>query len=222
MLRRTLELRDAYLAPLHALQVSLLARARDAARATSPTPTCSARCCSPSTASPPGCATPAEPARVRRRGSAGARPATRLSPHRRWSPTAVDGCSPSVAALACAVQVVPRRGARVPRPCEATRSARSDRRVARRRSAVVGVETAARLATEQAGVDHPREQRRGGVERLLELLVERLGDRLGGVEADQVGERERALRVGGAQDQAAVDVARRWRSRTRASGSRRG
>ena len=30
MLRRTLELRDAYLAPLHALQVALLARSRAA------------------------------------------------------------------------------------------------------------------------------------------------------------------------------------------------
>lgn len=29
MLQRTLELRDSYLAPLHALQISLLARARD-------------------------------------------------------------------------------------------------------------------------------------------------------------------------------------------------
>ena len=66
--------------------------------------------------------------------------------------------------------------------------------------------TAAGLAAEQAGVDHPLQQRRGGVQRLLELLVQRLGDRLGGVQADQVGQRERALRVGGAEHQAAVDV----------------
>ena len=45
VLRRTLELRDSYLAPLHALQVSLLARVRALPEDEPRTPTCSARCC---------------------------------------------------------------------------------------------------------------------------------------------------------------------------------
>ena len=50
----------AYLEPLHHLQVELLAQRRKAAE--SPTPTSTARCCRRSTASPRGCATPADPA----------------------------------------------------------------------------------------------------------------------------------------------------------------
>src|SRR6478735_8796195 len=74
------------------------------------------------------------------------------------------------------------------------------------RSAVVAVETAAGLAAEQPGVDHPAEEGRRRIQRLLELLVERLGDGLGGVEPDEVREGERSLRVRGAADEAGVDV----------------
>src|SRR5690349_17830181 len=75
-------------------------------------------------------------------------------------------------------------------------------------SAVVRVEAAAGLAAEQPGVDHPAEEGRRRIQRLLELLVERVGDGLGGVEADEVGEGERTLRVRGAVDEAGVDVLR--------------
>ena len=46
----------------------------------------------------------------------------------------------------------------------------------------------------------------GGVERLLELLVQALGDGQRGVEADQVGEVQRSHRVVAALDHAGVDV----------------
>src|SRR5215203_5784745 len=46
----------------------------------------------------------------------------------------------------------------------------------------VVVEAAAGLASEEAGLDHARQHRRRRVQRLLELLVEALGDGLRGVE----------------------------------------
>ena len=73
-------------------------------------------------------------------------------------------------------------------------------------SVAVAVEPAARLAAEEAGIDHPRQQRRRGVQRLLELLVERDGDRHRGVEADQVGEGEGPIGMGAPLDHAGVDV----------------
>ena len=78
LLRRTLATRDRYLEPLHHLQISLLARRREAATASqaSPTRNCSGRCCSRSTASPPACAIPADatPARSGRSSPAAAAP----------------------------------------------------------------------------------------------------------------------------------------------------
>src|SRR5262245_23515946 len=71
---------------------------------------------------------------------------------------------------------------------------------------LVVVEAATRLPTQQPRVHHARQERRGRVERLLELLVERLGHRHGGVEADQVREVQRAHRVGAALHHAGVDV----------------
>lgn len=55
---------------------------------------------------------------------------------------------------------------------------------------LVDVEPAPGLAAQEVGIDHPLQQRGRGVERLLELLVERLGDGLGGVETDKVGQGE--------------------------------
>ncbi len=68
VLETTLRVRDAYLAPLHLLQVALMERwraDRDAGRG--PTPSSPAPSCSRSTASPPACATRVSPA-ARRRG----------------------------------------------------------------------------------------------------------------------------------------------------------
>jgi hypothetical protein len=48
-------------------------------------------------------------------------------------------------------------------------------------ASTVRVETPPGLTAEQAGLHHPLEQRRGCVERLLELVVQRLRDCLGGV-----------------------------------------
>ena len=62
------------------------------------------------------------------------------------------------------------------------------------------------LRPSRPGLDHPQQQRRRGVERLLELLVHRDGDGGGGVQADEVGERERSHRVVGAADHRGVDV----------------
>src|SRR5262245_24676225 len=70
----------------------------------------------------------------------------------------------------------------------------------------VVVEAAAGLAPEQPGLDHAREHRWRGVERLLELLVEALGDSLRRVEPDQVGEVQRTHGVVAALDHADVDV----------------
>ena len=61
-LRATLEIRDAYLAPLHALQVSLLARRAAAPPRTSLHPISSGPSCSPSTGSRPASETPARAA----------------------------------------------------------------------------------------------------------------------------------------------------------------
>ena len=74
-------------------------------------------------------------------------------------------------------------------------------------------EPAPALAAEQPGLDHAREQRRRRVERLLELGVHRVGDRLDGVEPDHVGERQRPHRVRAALDHAGVDVVGRREAR---------
>ena len=50
------------------------------------------------------------------------------------------------------------------------------------------------------------EERRGRVERLLELFVHRVGDGLDGVETDEIGERQRPHRVRATLDHAGVDV----------------
>ncbi len=85
---------------------------------------------------------------------------------------------------------------------------RSTRSAITRIGTVIGVlvEPAAGLAAEQTGFDHPRQQRRRGVQRFLELLVQALGDGERRVEADQVGQVQRAHRVAAALDHAGVDV----------------
>src|SRR3954451_20963293 len=73
----------------------------------------------------------------------------------------------------------------------------------------VVVEALPGLATDEAGLDHPL-QARG---RRHPLLAQALPERLGGVgvdvQADQVGEGERAHRPAGAEPHGAVDVLRR-------------
>ena len=66
--------------------------------------------------------------------------------------------------------------------------------------------TPPRLAPEKACFDHAREQRRRGVERLLELRVQAVGDRHRRVQADEVGQVEWAHGVVAAFDHARVDV----------------
>src|SRR3954453_11277774 len=75
-------------------------------------------------------------------------------------------------------------------------------------SSRVVIEPPAGLAPEQPGIDHARQQWRWGVQRLLELLVEAVGAGERGVEADQVGEAERAHRVVAPLHHAGVDVVR--------------
>src|SRR5689334_13960052 len=60
---------------------------------------------------------------------------------------------------------------------------------------LVREEPASALAAEFTGFDLAQQQRRRCVQLLLGLLVHRLGHRHGGVESDQVGERQRAHRV---------------------------
>ena len=66
VLKRTLQIRDTYLEPLHHLQVALLANYRASLSepgsgiASTTDPAWSARCSPRSTASPPACATPAD------------------------------------------------------------------------------------------------------------------------------------------------------------------
>ncbi len=74
------------------------------------------------------------------------------------------------------------------------------------RSGLVGEEALAALAAEEACLGHPREQRRRREVGLFELLVERLGDRLGRVEPDEVREGERSERVRAADHHPRVDV----------------
>ena len=71
---------------------------------------------------------------------------------------------------------------------------------------LVGVEAAARLATQQAGGDVLLEDRRRRVQAVAALLVHRVEDLVGGVEADQVEQRQRAHRVAAAEAHGGVDV----------------
>ena len=71
---------------------------------------------------------------------------------------------------------------------------------------LVGVEAAARLAAGQARLAELLEDRRGGVQPVVGLGVHRLQDRTGGVDADQVEQRERAHRQTAAEPHRRVDV----------------
>ena len=71
---------------------------------------------------------------------------------------------------------------------------------------LVGVEAAARLAAEQSGGHHLLEDRRRRVQPVAALLVHRVEDLVGRVEADQVEQRERAHRVAAAEPHRGVDV----------------
>src|SRR5919202_1990179 len=73
---------------------------------------------------------------------------------------------------------------------------------------VVRVEAPSRLSTEQARLAHPDEEGWGGEERLLELLVQRVGDGGNRVQADEVAQGERAHGVVAPVDHALVDVLR--------------
>src|SRR5690349_14787196 len=59
----------------------------------------------------------------------------------------------------------------------------------------VVVEPATGLAAKQPRLDHPGQQRWRREQRLLELGVETLGHRHGGVQADEVGQAQRPHRV---------------------------
>ena len=75
-----------------------------------------------------------------------------------------------------------------------------------RLDSVVVVEATAGLAAEQPGLDHSGQQGRGSVQLLPELVVQRIGHRHRGVETDQVGQGQRAHRMGAAGDHSLVDV----------------
>src|SRR5215207_5069264 len=68
------------------------------------------------------------------------------------------------------------------------------------------VEAAPALASEEARLDHPVQQRRRDGGGIAELVVERLGHREQRVEPDQVAQRERSHRVRAALDHPLVDV----------------
>src|SRR5699024_7063326 len=70
----------------------------------------------------------------------------------------------------------------------------------------VAVEAAPALASQQPRLDHPQQERRRVVQRLLELLIHRLRDRLDGVQADQVGQLQRSHWMCAPQHHAVVDV----------------
>src|SRR4051812_26888241 len=70
---------------------------------------------------------------------------------------------------------------------------RSPREWSRPLMAVVE-EAAAALAAEQAGVDHPEQEGYRGVQRFLELLVHCFGDRLDGVQPDEIRKVQRPHR----------------------------
>src|SRR5207237_1707244 len=81
------------------------------------------------------------------------------------------------------------------------------RRTVRRGSASpVIVEALARLAAEVAGRHVVAQQRARPILVLAEARVQALEDRQTGIEPDQVGERERAHRLVGAELHAAVDA----------------
>ena len=70
----------------------------------------------------------------------------------------------------------------------------------------VRVEAPTRLAAEQPGADHLLDDRAGRVQPVAALLVHRVEDLVGGVEADQVEQRERAHRVAAAEAHGGVEV----------------
>lgn len=71
---------------------------------------------------------------------------------------------------------------------------------------LVLVEPDAALLTETARFHHPQQQRRRGVQRLLVLVVHRIGDELQRVEADEIRQPQRTHRVRQARDNRLVDV----------------
>ena len=70
----------------------------------------------------------------------------------------------------------------------------------------VGVEAAPALPAEQPGGDHLLEDRRRRVQLVARLLVHRVEDLVGRVEADEVHQRERAHRVAAAEAHGRVEV----------------
>ena len=70
----------------------------------------------------------------------------------------------------------------------------------------VGVEAAAVLPAEQPGGDHLLDDRAGRVQPVARLLVHRVEDLVGGVDADEVHQRQRAHRQAAAQPHGGVDV----------------
>src|SRR5438094_3600600 len=75
-----------------------------------------------------------------------------------------------------------------------------------RRLHAVIVEPLARLAAVEPRQDHPLHEGRGGEAPLAELVEHDVGDVIGGVDADQVEERQGAHGVAAAQLQALVDI----------------
>ena len=70
----------------------------------------------------------------------------------------------------------------------------------------VGVEAPAALAAQQAGGDHLLEQRRRGVQAVARLVVHGVQDLVGGVQADEVHQRQGPHRVAAAQGHRRVQV----------------